>query len=200
MRLLPLLATLACLGSPVHAEADRFRNPTAQFELRKPTDWVYLSAEQNTANLKAVGISDADLREAMVKHATVPMVVLAKHPEPFNDLNPSFKVNMRPLGQFAGQPPAAILTALLPALTRAFADATLVQAPLATKVGGLDAAYLRIDYMLRAGDAEYPTTSELWVVPRGDFFFLIGAGSRRDEATGSRREIAEILESIRFGP
>ena len=74
MRLIPLLTTPACLGSPVHPEADRFRNPTAPFELRKPTDWVYLSAEQNTANLKAVRISDADLREAMVKQTPVPMV------------------------------------------------------------------------------------------------------------------------------
>lgn len=200
MRFLTLLAALACLSSPVQAEADRFRNPTAQFELRKPSDWVYLSAEQNTANLKAVETSDADLRQAIVKYATVPMVVLAKHQEPFNDLNPTFKVNVRPLGQFVGQPPAAILTALLPGLKRAFADVTVVQAPLAVKVGGLDAAYLRVDYTLRAGGAEFPTTSELWVVPRGDFFFLIGAGSRQDEATGSRREISEILESIRFGP
>lgn len=200
MRLLLVVAAIACLASPVRAEGDRFRNPTAQFELTKPEGWVYLSAEQNTANLKAVETSDAKFGEAMVKYATVPMVVLAKHPEPFDDLNPSFKVNVRPVGQFAGQPPAAILAALLPGLQRVFADATVAQAPVAVKVGGLDAAYLRLDYTLRAGGVDYPTTSELWVVPRGDFFFLIGAGSRQDETTGSRLEIGQIIQSIRFGP
>lgn len=92
------------------------------------------------------------------------------------------------------------MAALLPGLQRVFADATVAQAPVAVKVGGLDAAYLRLDYTLRAGGVDYPTTSELWVVPRGDFFFLIGAGSRQDETTGSRLEIGQIIQSIRFGP
>jgi hypothetical protein len=43
---------------------------------------------------------------------------------------------------------------------------------------------------------ELPTTSELWIIPRGDYFFLIGAGTRQDESTGSKAEIEYILSSI----
>lgn len=200
MRLWLLMATLVCLGFPARADENLFRNPTAEFQMTKPDGWVYLTAQQNSANLKGVENADADLRSAMERYATAPMVVIAKYPEPFDDLNPSFKVNVRPMGSFAGSTPKAILAAILPSLQRAFPDAAVVQAPEDVKVGGLDGAHIILNYTLRAQGRAYPTASELWVVPRGDFFFMIGAGLRQDEATGTRAEIVQILESIRFGP
>jgi len=44
----------------------------------------------------------------------------------------------------------------------------------------------------------FPTASELWIVPRGDYFFLIGAGTRQDEKTGGRDEIRSILGTVRI--
>lgn len=38
---------------------------------------------------------------------------------------------------------------------------------------------------------------EIWIVPRGDYFFLIGAGTRQDEKTGSRQEIRRILDTVK---
>ena len=35
-------------------------------------------------------------------------------------------------------------------------------------------------------------------MPRGNFFFLIGAGTRQDEATGGRAEIRSILDSVKI--
>lgn len=200
MKRLLLIAVLTCLAGAAHAKGERFHNPTAQFALTKPEGWVYLSADQNSANLKMIESGDAELRDAVAKYATVPMVVLAKHPEPFPDLNPTFKVNLRLLGPWAGQTPTAVLDEILPTLRKVAADVTVVQPPTLVKVDGLDAGYLRLNYKLRAGGAEFPTTSEMWLVPRGEVFFLIGAGSRQDETTGTRAEIAEILQSIRFGP
>ncbi len=56
---------------------------------------------------------------------------------------------------------------------------------------------MRIDYSLTIPDGRFfPTASELWIVPRGDYFFMIGAGTRQDEKTGSRKEILKILNSV----
>ena len=44
----------------------------------------------------------------------------------------------------------------------------------------------------------FPACSEMWILPRGDFFFLIGAGSREDERTGTREEIRGILATLKF--
>jgi hypothetical protein len=56
---------------------------------------------------------------------------------------------------------------------------------------------MRFHYVLRMQDGRtVPTTSELWVVPRGEYFFLIGAGTRRDQSTGSRAEVHAIVDSV----
>jgi hypothetical protein len=36
------------------------------------------------------------------------------------------------------------------------------------------------------------------VVPRGKYFFLIGAGIRQDEKTGSHAEVDGILSSLKL--
>lgn len=200
MKLMALVIALATLGTAAFADENLFTSPTAGFELTKPPSWVYMSADQNADNLRRTDHNDPELKAALMKYATAPMVVITKHPEPFDDLNPSFKVNMRPLGQFAGASPETILSAMLPPMKRMFSDLTIVQEPVAMSVGGLPGAHARFNYTLRAGGVSYPATSELWVVPRGDFFFLMGAGWREDEATGSRSEISSIVESIRITP
>lgn len=176
--------------------SDVFRNPTAGLEVTKPAAWVYLTAEQNAENLKRAELSDEEFRAAMAKYATAPMVAMTKYREPYEDLNPSFKVNMRALGELKGRSAVDIANLIVPQLQRVFTDAKVVQAPMEVTISGLKAAYTRIDYTLRAGGEEFPTASELWIVPRGDFFFMLGAGTRQDEKSGSRKEIAAIVKSI----
>jgi len=86
---------------------------------------------------------------------------------------------------------------ILPQFQKMFQDFNLVQAPTDTTVGKLPAAYMRINYSLAIPDGRtFPTASELWIVPRGDYFFMIGAGTRQDGKTGSREEITKILSSV----
>jgi len=139
---LVIVATSAMAG-----EGDAFRSATAGFEITKPADWHYLTAEQNQENLSRVELTDDEYKEALLKYATVPLVAMVKYAEPFDDLNPSVKVNIKPLGELKGM-----------------------------------------------------AATELWIVPRGDYFFLIGAGTRQDEKTGGRDEIGSILATMRIEP
>ncbi len=83
-----------------------------------------------------------------------------------------------------------LIQMILPQFKKMFKDFIVVQAPIDVEVGGLKAAYSRFNYSLQIPDGrEFPTSSELWIVPRGDYFFIIGAGTRQDEKTGSRDEI-----------
>lgn len=195
---LALAATLAAF--PVFAgEPEIFRNPTARLELTKPADWHFMTADQNQANLAATEFSDAELKAQIAKYATVPMVVIVKHREPYPDLNPSFKINMRPLGQLPADDPKAIMTALVPMLQRVSADAKVVDGPREVQVDGLKGAYLRIDYTLRTAEGgAYPTASELWIVLRGEYMFMIGGGTRQDEKTGTRVELRSIVDSLKL--
>jgi hypothetical protein len=122
-----------------------------------------------------------------------------KHPEPYEDLNPSFKVNIKPLGQLKGKSGKDIIGLLLPQLQKAFKDFKLVQPPMEVLVSGIKSGYVRLNYSLQIPDGTmFPTTSELWIVPRGDYFFMMGAGTRQDEKTGSRKEIVDIIQSVKI--
>lgn len=190
----PLLANLA--GS---AQPEVFTSPTAGFQLTKPADWHYVTAAENLENLKAAELNDAELKAAMEKYATAPLVAMMKHAEPYDDLNPSFKVNVKPYGPLKGKSATELLGLILPQLSKAFPDFQLVQAPKAMEVAGIKSAYARIHYTLRIPDGRtFPTASELWIVPHGDYFFLIGAGTRQDEATGTRAEVQDILRTVKI--
>lgn len=174
-----------------------FESVTVGLKITKPTDWQFLSAQDNMENLKRVDHGSPELKAAILKYATAPLVVMAKYPEPYDDLNPSVKVNIKPLGKLDGNNPSKILNLILPQFKKSFQDFKLVQKPVETTIAGLKASYMRLNYSLAIPDGRsLPTTSELWIVPRGDFFFMIGSGTRQDEATGSRKEIKEILDTL----
>lgn len=182
-------------------EASHYSNPTVGLKLTKPEAWQFVSAQKNLESLKNVKLQDAEFQAAMLKYATAPLVVLMKFPEPYPDVNPSFKVTIKPLGQLKGMDAKEIAGHLLPLLQRTFKDVSVVQPPEDVTVSGLKGAYLRVTYTLEAVDAgPFPTSSELWIVPRGDYFFMIGAGTRTDEKTGTRDEIQAILNTIIIEP
>lgn len=135
----------------------------------------------------------------MQKYATAPLVAMTKFPEPFEDVNPSFKVNLKPYGGLKGKSPQEIISLVVPQFQKVFKDFVLVQPPTEVVVSNIKSAYARMNYTMEIPDGRtFPITSELWIVPRGDYFFLIGAGTRQDEKTGSREEIQSILKTVKI--
>ena len=176
-----------------------FRSITAGFEVTKPASWQFLTAKQNLENLKRTKLSDEEFHKMMLKYATAPLVAMMKYPEPFDDLNPSLKVNVKPFGQLKGIDPKQILSMVSVQFASIFKDYQLVEGPSDREVSGIKSGYLRFNYSLQIPDGRtFPTTSELWIVPRGDYFFMIGAGTRQDEKTGTRKEIQEILKTVKI--
>ena len=176
-----------------------FRSATVGFEVTKPKSWQFLTAQQNLENLKRTKLSNEEFHQLMLKYATAPLVAMMKHPELFDDLNPSLKVNVKPFGQLKGTDSKQILSMVSVQFASIFKDYEVVEAPTDTEVSGIKSGYLRFNYSLQIPDGRtFPTTSELWIVPRGDYFFMIGAGTRQDEKTGTRKEIQEILKTVRI--
>lgn len=197
MKIIPVLAILLISYSAFGRDPNVFESLIVGFKVTKPSEWHFVTAEKTFENLKRVQLSDEEYQQLMLKYATAPLVAMMKYPEPFDDLNPSFKVNIKPLGLLKGTDPKKIMELILPQFQQMFQDFNLVQPPTDTTVSKLPAAYMRIHYSLAIPDGRtFPTASELWIVPRGDYFFIIGAGTRQDEKTGSREEISKILSSI----
>jgi len=196
-----LLAAVITLSAVVAwAEKEEvFDNPTLGFQMVKPATWHYVTAEQNAENLKSVEIDDEAIRAAVQKYAQIPLVVISKFKEPYDDLNPSIKVGTKPLGSLKGKRPEEVIAAILPGLQRVFPDSTIVEQPKEVEVAGIKTGYARLHYTLKIPDGRtFPTSSEVWAIPRGDYFFFIGAGTRQDEKSGSREEIQGIIKSIKI--
>ena len=67
------------------------------------------------------------------------------------------------------------------------------------QVSGIQAGYARFNFTVQIADGRtFPATSEIWMVPHGDYYFLLGAGTRQDEKTGSRKEIDAIVKSVKI--
>lgn len=99
----------------------------------------------------------------------------------------------------SGEDPKQILSVLSAPMKNMFQDFVVVVPPSETTVSGLKAAYMKIHYSLQIPDGRsFPTCSELWIVPRGKFFFMIGAGTRQDEKTGKREEVGSIIDSLKL--
>jgi hypothetical protein len=181
------------------AEKDTYTNPTLGFALTKPAEWHFMTAEQNAENLARTKLKDEEFQKLAQKYASAPMVAITKYEEPYDDLNPSLKVNVRPLGNFSADNPTAILEFMAKQLEAVFEDYKVITPPKETKVAGLKSAYLKVHFSMKIPDGRsFPTCSELWVVPRGKHFFMIGAGTRQDEKTGRREEIEKILATIKI--
>ena len=196
-----LLLTLFLLtaSQPARAEpAETVTNLTIGIQVVKPEGWHHLSAEANLDNLRRVGPDDKDFQEAVASYGNAPIIAFSKYVEPYADLNPSLKINIRPMGALAGRSGSAILQIILPGMAKLFSDMKIEQAPTETEIGGQQSGYARFSYTLKSGEMSLPTTSELWIVPKGNYFFMIGAGTRQDEANGTRAEIQSIISTINF--
>jgi hypothetical protein len=188
-----------CFSTAQAQEGNAFDNHTVGVSLVKPNAWRFITAEENAQKLGRVELDDKEMQDALAKYSSVPLVVLMKYPEPFDDLNPSFKVNVRPFGNLDPSNPKGVLELVLPQFQRAFPAFEVAQTPVDRDVDGIKSAYAQFRYTLRAPDGKsYPTTSEIWIVPRGRYFFMIGAGTRTDEGTGSRQEISAIMDTLRI--
>ncbi|NJK93433.1 MAG: hypothetical protein HC904_17425 [Blastochloris sp.] len=190
------LLMMTCLALTQDKD-NTFSNPTVGFSITKPAEWQFVTADQHMENLSRTHLNDQQMQEAMQKYATAPLVVMMKYPEPYDDLNPSFKANIKPLGNLSADDPVAIINLMTGPMAKIFKDFKIAKPASETTISGLKAAHVSIHYSLQIPDGrEFPTASDLWIVPRGKFFFVLGAGTRQDGKTGSREEIEKILSSV----
>lgn len=198
-RLAVLAVALMPLVSPRGAVAqETYTNPTLGFSISKPASWHYATAEQHRENLARADFTDPKFKELVTRYSRTPFLAITRHKEPHPDLNPSVRVNVRELGGLKGQSPEALTQILASSLAKVLKDFTVAEGPKAIQLSGHPAAYLRANYMLEAAGQAFPTTSELWIVPRGDMFFMIGAGTRQDEKSGTRKEVKAIIDTIKI--
>lgn len=198
-----VIAVVTFIGSArVSAEAnpDLFKSVVARIEVQKPAGWHFMDIESVAKHRATAKLKDEEMQKAIQEMASAPLVVATMHPEPYESLNPSFQVLVRPLGGLKGSSGADILGLILPALEKSFEDFQLIEPITVVEVDGLDGAALMASYtVVNQSEEVFPTLAFMMVVPRESYMyqFSLSAPPEGDDAIGDE-ELFAVIESIRF--
>lgn len=196
-------ALAVLLGAGPQAEEAKdlnvFRSDIAKFELKKPDGWRFTSVQSALENRADVKMKDEEFQKAVQQMASAPLVVVAKHEESFDDLNPTIQVLVRPLGQMEGRSGVEILGVVIPALESQFEGFELIEKAAETQVGGQAAGRATVRYTLvTQDDREFSTQATIVMVPRGKVLYQIGFSGPAGGPDAFTTEIDDVLGTVTF--
>jgi len=190
---------LATVQAEAQEDTNKFRSDTLGISVTKPESWRWISSSEYFANLERTEWNDKEFGELLRTRATAPLAAIMKYPEPFDDVNPSFKINVKPYGSLKGYDPKDILKLVTGHFQKSLNDLKVVKPTHEVKVSEIESGYMMMNYTLKIPDGRtFPITSEIWIVPRERMFFIVGSGTRTDETTGTRAEIKEIMDTLKI--
>lgn len=190
-----------CLaGNVVHAESmDVFTLPYVGVEITKQSDWHFMNVALGAESAKSVKFQDEEFAELVAKSDAVPLAVITKYPESYEDVNPSLKIDVQSLKSLNGKTSIEASNLVLNVFSTAVKDFEVLQKPTEVYVGEFKASYFRIRYTVEFSDnTSYRTVSELWIITRDKYYLLLGAATLDDDKTNSREEIAGMLKSLKL--
>ena len=184
------------------SDLNTFTNSTLGFSITKPEHWQVTSAEDYFKNLNQVKIENKEFQELAIKYAKVPLFAFMKYPEPYEDINPSIKIHFKyreSLPNFAGKTSKQILDVTSVTFKQVFKDFKIIEEPTDVDFSGIKSAYMKYQYTLTAPDGRgFPNCSEMWIVPRGEYFYLIVVGYRQDASAEDLNDIKRMVSSIKI--
>jgi hypothetical protein len=181
------------------ADSNHFYSPTAGFSITKPANWQFASLEQVAANRAVASLKDKGVETQIRQNTNAPLVAILKHPEPYDDLNPSVQAMVRPLGQLEGKSSLELMHLVIPTLQNAMADFTFEVPIQETTIGGMPAAFMKAKYIASNQEGrKFKTYSRLWVIPHGSFLFMISMSGPQQGPDVSEEEFDAMLHSIDF--
>lgn len=206
MALVPKLVVallLVLLASPLHAkpkhDPDLFRSEVARLALRKPAGWTFQTLQTALENRAKVKLKDAEFEQALTQLASAPLMIAMRHSEPYEKLNPTVQVIVRPAATLEGKSGVEIMTMVAPALARQFADFAMVDSVRAVTVGERPGARMTVRYTLKTQDGrEFPTQATIVMIPRGKALYQIGFSGPAEGPEVIGTEVDSVLASIRF--
>ncbi|MBL3558543.1 MULTISPECIES: hypothetical protein [Marinobacter] len=196
------IAMMACCVTSVAAAESNpnlFRSEIAGIELEKPAGWQYQNLEAVAKYRSRARLKDKDFEAFVQNLASAPVVVASKHSEPYDSLNPSFQVLVRPLGQLTGLSGKQILQMVVPVMENGFAEFELVNPVTELQVDGLQGAELNAEYIVEGPDGRaWPTRATIIAVPRGSYLYQISFSSAQEGQDSLATEVRDTLKTVKF--
>lgn len=193
-----LLAALLA-SAPAGAENPPvFYSRAAGFQIKRPMSWHWLTDVEALNNQVPQRLSDAELAKLLGKRPALVLVQIGMHEEPYAGLNPSIEVSIQPLRTLASPAPVEALAPIAEKLKKDFPDLTVIDAPQPATVGGRPGARMKARYTTTLDGKSVQVLERIWLVPRGEFAFLIGASGPAEGPEVAEAAIAGALAATRI--
>lgn len=192
-------------GRPAEAEqtasSDTFHSAMAGFSMKKPSSWHFASGQLIVDHRAGIQMRTEKLAEALRMQPNVPLVTVIKHAEPYPTLNATFSAGIRNAGQYKGVPPTELLKGVSQTMQQMTSDMKVIIPVEETLVSGLPAAHTKFSAKVKTQTGEqYPILSHLWIVPRGDFLFVLSTGGPPSGPDVSEAEFDAMMASVKIEP
>jgi hypothetical protein len=198
MRQFAFILTFVLLLTAPCSAGKTVKNSTLGFEIELPDEWTELGSKEFYDNLNKLELDNPKFQDLLTKNASIPVVIATKYPEPYDDVNPSLKINARPYGAIPTRDAVEIAGLLLAGIKQLYPDLEVVSPPSPKNVDARKGAHVQVRYSLKTSVGTFPIESELWVIPTENFFYMIGIGYRPDGKTGSRDDAASSIEKMKI--
>jgi hypothetical protein len=184
---------------PDSAQVNVFRSEMAGIEIAKPASWHFANLQSVMENRASVKMKDEDFQKQLAQLATAPLVAATKYEEPYEALNPSFQIIVRPAATLEGKSGLEIMHLVEPGLRNNFSDFKVIEAARECVVSGRPAGRLSASYTVASQDGRtFPTRTTLVMIPRGKVLYQIGFSGPAEGPDMLTKEIEEILGSIKW--
>jgi hypothetical protein len=179
------------------SDEDTFVDQEIGVALRKPKGWTFVSSYHVKENRREIRTNSSEMDQALQERARLPLVAATKYPEARDDVNPTIQVVVRPRGTMARSSATALAALVTSGLSNSFRGFSLETPPTVTTVSGHEAAHVRARYELGTLDGRtYQVLARLWIVPRGEYCYLIGMSGPAQGADRSDAEFQAVLRSV----
>lgn len=174
-----------------------FKHNVLGFSIKYSNKWSIISVDDQYANLNKITLNDSSFNEMIKKGTSVPFFAISKFKEPYDDINPSLKINTKPYGNLQGKSLEYITSIMLTQFEKMFLDYKLIEGPKEYLINNNKSIYSKIYYTIKSknGD-EFKTCSELWLIDKGNYFYVIGVGTKQNESNCKRSEIYNFIKTI----
>jgi hypothetical protein len=204
LRRSPIATALACTvllaaaASAPAADNPNFYSRPVGFAIKRPVGWHWLSDTESLNKQIPRRLSDAELAKAIGKRPELALVQIGMHPEPYAGFNPSIQVSVKALASFPSKNMVEALAPLLEQVKKEHPDLIVLDAPQETKVTGWPGARMKVRYSDTIGGESVQVAARLWLIPRGDFVFVIGMSNTAEGEGSAEAPLAGALASIRI--
>lgn len=189
-----LLLTLSTLPAIAADDAHRFTDPAAGLGVTRPATWQFVDLA------KPVVDAGADGAAAPAKPPLGPVVEMRKLDGVTTALKPNFKATLKAFGEIPREDAKWFFETTVASVQAHMPGATLTTPVHAVKVGGRDGLHAAIEAAAPSSEGVVETgTVELWMVPLGDVYYLLGGSYPRDDRA-AQAEFRSIIASLELAP